>query len=145
MKVLIDAFKKASEQLNSLQNEILNSDSYFDLKKEMDVLQKKMDTMLEPIAQKGKELTIAQMQLLQWAVDNNQLETSKYRVDFRERKEVNKEKLFSLLGDVDTFVTISSITQKDLKEYAKEHKDVRASLEGCIEVVERTPISVTLF
>jgi DNA repair exonuclease SbcCD ATPase subunit len=141
----IDAFLKASKQLNDLENKILNSDEYAKLKEQFEEIKKKIEEFSEPVGMKKVECMNLEKQMMDWAVANKQTETDKYIVKFRETKKVNKERLFGVLdGDIDAFILIASITQKDLTEYAKENNDLKKPLEDCVEVVSRDPVSVTI-
>ena len=143
-KAPIGALKKATKELNSLENEILNSDKYWELKKKQDIVAAEMTALNAPILEKRTELYTLQQELIAFAVENNQEVTDDYEVKFTESKKVNKEKLFKIIDDIDAYVLLSSVTQKDLKDYAETNNDLKDPLKSCIEVVSRKPTSVTI-
>ena len=144
MKSKVLAVKIALGVLNDMENKILNSDEYIGLKEVIRVEQERLEKLTKPIQEASFIVQTTQNDLLEWAKENEQFETDDFSVKFREKKEVNKEKLFGILEDTDLFVSLATISQKVLKDYAKENKDLKKPLENCIEVTEKTPVSVSL-
>ena len=144
MKTLIDALRKASDKVNDLENKILNSDEYEELKNESAKISERIDEMNVPLNKIREDVVRSKLDLMAWIIENKEYESKYYNVTFKERKEVNKEKLFRVIGDTDLYVTLSTITQKNLIAYGKEHKDIKKSLDDCVEVVEKIPTQVTL-
>lgn len=64
---------------------------------------------------------------------------------FKEKKSVNSAKVLEVMGgDIDIFATISNISQKDLKAYAKDNKDIKKAIMGCVQVDSRELVDITI-
>ena len=64
---------------------------------------------------------------------------------FETKKSVNSTKLLDVIGgDIDLFATLSQVSQKSLKEYAKDNKDIKKAILGCIQIDERKLVDITI-
>lgn len=64
---------------------------------------------------------------------------------FKEKKSVNNAKVLEVIGgDLDLYATLSTITQKSLKDFAKDNKDIKKAILGCIQTDSKELVGVTI-
>ncbi len=139
----IKAFKSLSAEINTLENEILNSDEACDLNDEIEELKERLTKLKSPLTEKRTELAKLQATIL--AASDGRTEIDGVIVKYTYKSEVNKSKLIEVLdNDLDTFMILASVTQKAVKDYAKDQPGMKKPLMGCVEVVSTTPSSLLI-
>jgi len=137
--------KNEIEKMDELKNDILNSDEYCDIAEKIEKLENELKKLAEPLVKQIDLVRNLEKDILIECKEQGLSEYDGYEVKFKKTKKVDNKKLFGVLNnDVDSFVGLATITQKALKDYAKEHKDLKGSLNGCIEVIKCDPVALII-
>ena len=138
LKTFSDCYKKLAEFNKNLE---INNE-YVHLKEQKEIIDKRIKEIEFERITILDEISDSKRYLLAEANEKKLDEIGDYKVKWKEKKEVDTAKLFSVVGDVDAFVSIASVTQKDLKSYAKERSDLKKPLMGCISVTSREAVDL---
>ena len=127
--------------------EITNSDEFMelidkteDLEDEMNDLRNKRDSLVEPITLLEKAIDDKEKAIIKEGIFDANIFKPKHKI----MKEVNVNKLYNTIGEQDQFMLLVSVTQKAVKDYAKDNKEQKDELLDCIEEKERRLVGLTL-
>ncbi len=135
-------------QLRQLKNEafienleigkIKSSDEYVALSEQIKELADKQSIMI-PEASKAFEYEALKREIMDEMNSTRDYSVEGLVAKFTEKKEVNQSKLIEVLdGDFGLFQELASVTQKNIKDFAKTQPGLKKPLLNCIEVVSRT-------
>ena len=148
MHKLINKLKLLEEKVfseNKQRDEIKNSEAYFEIGNQIDELMRQQEMLLSMVEDNTSTLEAVKKQIVEEMREKNLESFEDCIGKFKTKKSVNTEKLLRTIGgDIDTFVVLSDISQKKLKEFAKDNRDIKKALLGCIEVDSKELIDVTI-
>ena len=132
-------------QENIARQDIKSTQEYSSLSEQIEQLGLQQQEMLSSIKDSSVDLFGVKKDIIKYFEEKEIEQYDNCFAKFKTKKSVNSEKLLNVIGgDIDTFVVISDVSQKKLKEYAKDNKDIKSAILGCIEVDSKELIDVTI-
>lgn len=132
-------------QENIERQNIKETEDYKALQRVIESASKEQEEMLSSVNDSSNDLYGVKQDIVKYFKDKDLESYGNCFGKFKTKKSVNSEKLLNVIGgDIDTFVVISDVSQKKLKEYAKDNKDIKSAILGCIEVDSKELIDVTI-
>jgi len=137
-------------ELNAEKNEaqqkrdaIMKSPEYLELQKVVTEATQKQVAMLDTVPDTNPAYNNVKSQIMEEFKDKELEEYGSLVAKFKEKKEINTIKLARIL-DYDEYLTISSVTQKNLNELCKDekYKPIKKAIKGCVEVVSKEMVDV---
>lgn len=130
---------------NAERKELKESEMYQIYADQITGLTQLQEEMLADVPDSSKELYAVKQDIIKYFKDNELEQYDNCFAKFKTKNSVNSEKLLNVLGgDIDTFVVISDVSQKKLKDYARDNKDIKKALLGCIQEDYKELVDVTI-
>lgn len=132
-------------QENLLRTEIKETSEYKSISEQIEQLSETQIEMLSEVPDSSVYLSETKQDIVAYFKEKQIEQYDNCFAKFKTKKSVNCEKLLTVIGgDIDAFVVISDISQKKLKTYAKDNKDIKRELLGCIQEDSREMVDVTI-
>lgn len=138
----LQIFTKCYSDLVKTNKELAESTEYQSLLVQKEQILGKIKTFEEKRKQVLENIDDSKRYLLVQANQENLEEIGEYKVKWKEKKVVDSAAVYNVVGDIDAFISVSSISQKDLKTYAKERKDIKKPILNCIKVISREAVDI---
>lgn len=125
------------------RQEVTNSDDFIDLSDKREDLQDKIAEIGEKQAEMLEEVNSMELKanyLKKDLISSGKFDTDLFEVKTSSSGSVNSNKFYETVGDHDEFLSLISITQKVVKDYArdfsKNDKERKKEIEDCIETIQ---------
>lgn len=119
-----------------LEDEIINSKEY----KLLRIEQEKQKKILERLSLSIDELYVEQKGLLSEAenikseiLKSGEFDSDVLKPKYRNSNYVDVSGFYRVIDNIDEFLAVISITQSVVKNYAKQNKDIKDEVMGCIK------------
>lgn len=133
-------YRKLLNELNNLENEIMNSDKYIALKDKLEDVQADLCEMTLPVGIKRNEVSALKDEILK----SGEVDTDIAEIKFKVSKEVSISKFYELVEDIDIVLSLASIPQTKLKDYAKENNDIKKAVLGCVVETGKKAVDIII-
>lgn len=140
-------YVRLSQEAKKMRAEITNSDAYLDLQETIEGLEDKINEMkehqeglLKDALQKEEAAGVILSELL----ESGEYDDSLVSPTYKNSNHVDVYKFYNVIDDFDEFMARISITQKVVKDYAKERKELKDVALSCIIEDEPKLIGFTI-
>ena len=148
LKKLIEEAQNLDAEIlkeHSQRKEIIESEEFKALGRIIASAMEEQQGLLETVPNSTSELIEVKQKITNIFREKEIEEFDNCFAKFETKKSVNSTKLLDVIGgDIDLFATLSQVSQKALKEYAKDNKDIKKAILGCIQIDERKLVDVTI-
>mgnify|MGYP005631397475 CR=1 FL=1 len=125
------------------RKQIKESVEYLELQEEINKIAEKQNAMFQFTDDSGQELEELKLEIMRYFIEKKITSYENIKAKYKRNKEVSVSKVLDVIGgDIDALVSISNISQKSLKEYAKSFKDKKLKRE-LMNCVEETNITIS--
>jgi len=126
----------AVKEERKLRDDLIATPEYESLNEEIKLIKEKQDKLIATIPDSSEEHELDKRELFAYMVENNITEIEGYEVRTRDKNEVDVlGVLRAFEGDLDNLMLVTSIKQKDIKEFWKSNPEYKKSLKPCIRKV----------
>jgi len=148
LKKLIEKAQNLDAEIlkeHSQRKEIIESEEFKALGRIIASAMEEQQGLLETVPNSTSELIEVKQKITNIFREKEIEEFDNCFAKFETKKSVNSTKLLDVIGgDIDLFATLSQVSQKSLKEYAKDNKDIKKAILGCIQIDERKLVDITI-
>lgn len=137
--------KSLVEEQEKKRSEIMLSAAYTGIKEKIESIQAKLDGMLSEVKDSKPLLDALEPVIIADMKKKGVKELNGVKVKLRKNKAVNGHRVLDVFGgDMDMFMTVSTIKQSDLKKFYTDNEEFKKPLQDCVEVTGETIIGLTL-
>ncbi len=118
---------------------------YLALAEQIDALMKQQDAMLAGLPDSRSAYDSLRKEVIERMNTEKVYALENVSAKWKERNEVNTSKVLQVIGgDMDIYISLSSITQLKLKDFAKVTPELKKPLLECIETVSREIVDLSI-
>lgn len=123
--------------------QIMLSDEYLTLSKQIEELKEKQEEMLSELPDCSSMLNHYKDQIIEEMKAKGEYSIQGVKAKTRKTNKVNVQKVMNALqGDIDLFYSVCDIKQKTLTDFSKENPQYKDELKDAVEVVSEDIVDI---
>ena len=143
----LNYFKKVIKKEEIERDVIRSRDDYLVLAKQIRELGEKQKLLIDVVESHDTEFEDLKLEVIDYFKSENIEQLENVSAKFKKKNEVSVSKVLAVLGgDIDQLVTMSGITQKNLKDFAglESNKPIKKELMDCVEETKKEIVDLDI-